>query len=73
MWPPRTPQYGCRRLRKDDNGREYVEFAEDLTKTRGGGLSKKSRDFSPKIFASGGERCPVSLFKEYMSRRPNHL
>ena len=43
-------------LRKDDDGQEYVEFAEGLTKTRGGGLSKKSRDFSPKMFATGGER-----------------
>ena len=60
-------------LRKDDDGQEYVEFAEGLTKTRGGGLSKKSRDFSPKMFATGGERCPVSLFKEYLSRRPQQM
>ena len=59
-------------LRKDDDGQEYVEFAEGLTKTRGGGLSKKSRDFSPKMFATG-ERCPVSLFKEYLSRRPQQM
>ena len=34
---------------------------------------KKSRDFSPKMFATGGERCPVSLFKEYLTCQPNHL
>jgi hypothetical protein len=60
-------------VRKDDDGQEYVEFAEGMTKTRGGGLSKKSRDFSPKMFATGGERCPVSLFKEYLSRRPQQM
>ena len=60
-------------LRKDDDGQEYVEFAEGLTKTRGDGLSKKSRDFSPKMFATGGERCPVSLFKEYLLRRPQQM
>ena len=57
-------------LGKDDGGCEFVEFTEGPTKTRSGGLSKKSRDFSPKMFATGGERCPVSLFKEYLSRRP---
>ena len=60
-------------VRKDDDGQEYVEFAEGMTKTRGGGLSKKSRDFSPKMFATGGERCPVSLMKEYLSRRPQQM
>lgn len=52
---------------------EYVEFTEGLTKTRNGGLSKKSRDFSPKMYAAGGERCPVSLFKENLSRRPTAM
>jgi hypothetical protein len=60
-------------VRKDDDDQEYVEFAEGMTKTRGGGLSKKSRDFSPKMFATGGERCPVSLMKEYLSRRPQQM
>ena len=25
------------------------------------------------MFATGGERCPVSLFKEYLSRRPQQM
>ena len=61
-------------LRNNDDGQEYLEFAEGLTKTRGGGLSEKSPDFSPKMFGkvetTGGERCPVWLFNEYLSRRP---
>ena len=55
-------------IRKDDDGQEYVEFAEGLTKTRGD-YQKKSQDFSPKMFATGGERCPVSLFKEFKRTR----
>ena len=35
-------------IRKDDDGQEYVEFAEGLTKTRGGGLSKKVPRFLTK-------------------------
>ena len=54
---------------KDDDGVEYVEFQEGPTKTR----QMKNRDFQPGMFAVGGERCPVNLFKLYLSRRPVHL
>ena len=57
----------------DENGREYVEFAEGPTKTRQGGLNQKLRDFQPRMFATGGSRCPVSIFKEYVQRRPLQL
>ena len=58
---------------KDNDGLEYVEYIEGPTKTRNGGLSKKSRDFLPKMYATGDERCPVALFNEYLSRRPAAL
>lgn len=51
-------------LGKDDTGCEYVEYAEGLTKRRNEGLSKKGRDFTPKMFATGTQTCPVSLFKD---------
>ena len=53
---------------------EFVEFAEGPTKTRPGGLNAKPRQFQPKMFQTGGERCPVALFRQYIiSRRPPNL
>ena len=60
-------------LCKDDNGVEFVQFTEGITKTRQGGLHQKHRDFQPRMFAVGGERCPVSLFKQFLTRRPPSL
>ena len=31
------------------------------------------RAFNPKMYATGGSRCPVSIFKEYQSRRPPEM
>jgi len=45
----------------DKHGYEYVEFIEDPTKTRQGGLKPKKRHTNPKMFANGGDRCPVRL------------
>ena len=60
-------------LCKDDNGVEFVQFTEGQTKTRQGGLHTKHRDFQPRMFAVGGERCPVALFKQFVSCRPQKL
>ena len=54
----------------DDSGTEYITFKENPTKTRQGGLNTKDRPVLPKMFANRGLRCPVQLFKEYLSRRP---
>ena len=51
----------------------YVEFIENPTKTRQSGLSAKPRRFLPKMFATGDERCPVAIFKEFLWRRPPQL
>jgi hypothetical protein len=61
------------RISRDDNGIEYVEFAEGPTKTRQSGLNTKQRSFQPRMFATGTDRCPVELFKEYVSRRPANM
>ena len=50
------------RIMKGDDG--FVEFAEGPTKTR---------QFQPKMFQTGGERCPVALFRQYINRRPRNL
>ena len=57
----------------DDSGTEYVTFKENPTKTRQGGLNTKHRSVLPKMFATGGQRCPVELLKQYLSRRPREL
>ena len=60
-------------LCRDDRGIEYVTFKENPTKTRQGGLNSKRRQVLPKMFAAGGPRCPVGLFKDFLSRRPPEL
>ena len=47
-----------------------TEFLEDPTKTRYKGLHHKPRVTNPKMFAIGGERCPVELFE---LKRPKAL
>ena len=60
-------------LCKDDNGVEFVQFTEGQIKTRQGGSHTMQHDFQPRMFAVGGERCPVALFKPFVSRRPQNL
>ena len=61
-------------LQRDDDGIEYLTFAEGSTKTRQGGLKVKPRLVTPKMFATGNEeRCPVMLFKVYLEKRPEEM
>ena len=55
---------------EDDNGIAYVSFRENPTKTRQGGLHITRRQQLLKMFATGEKRGPISLFKEYLNRRP---
>ena len=52
---------------------EFVQFTEGPTKTRQGGLQSKNRDFQPRMFSVGGERCPVAIFKQFVERRPLNM
>ena len=61
------------RIIKGDDGLEFVEFAEGPTKTRSEGLNAKSRQFQPKMFQTGRERCPVALVHQYIRCRPPNL
>ena len=58
---------------RDIKGCEYIEFLEDPTKTRQVGLRPNQRATNPKMFTVGGERCPVELFKIYLSEQPDDL
>ena len=57
----------------DENNMEYVEFIENPTKTRQSGLSAKPRSFLSNMFATGDERCPFAIFKEFLWCRPPEL
>ena len=57
-------------FKTSDEGIEYITFAEGITKTRQNGLREKSRGIIPKMFATGTDRCPVTIFKLYLSKRP---
>ena len=57
----------------DHSGIEYLPFAEKRTKTRSTGLKPCVRQSIPIMFATGGERCIVQMFKTYVSRKPEAL
>ncbi|KAK3705275.1 hypothetical protein QZH41_000076 [Actinostola sp. cb2023] len=54
---------------------EYVIWqTERGSKTRDGGKESSSeRYFNPKMYAIGGDRCPVKMLKMYISRRPKEM
>ena len=56
-----------------DGAVKYVTFKEGPSKTRQGGLRIAQRAVKPKMFAIGGEQCPVMLLEEMFSRRPPEL
>ena len=60
-------------FKKDDFGNEFVTFAEGITKTRQSGLLEKHRLIQPKMFSTDTSRCPVNIFKLYLSKRPSQL
>ncbi|CAH3024027.1 unnamed protein product [Porites evermanni] len=60
-------------LCKNGEGMEFVQFTEGPTKTRQGGLQSKNRDFQPRMFSVGGERCPLAIFKQFVERRPLNM
>jgi len=61
-------------LQRDDEGNEFLTFAEGPTKTRQGELSVKTRLVTPKMFATGNEETrPVMLFKRYLGKRPSEM
>ena len=59
--------------RVSKNGVTFIEFDEKPTETRNGALKPKKRLAKPKMFAAGDIRCPVQLFKLYLSKRSANL
>jgi len=56
-----------------DSAVKYATFKEGPTKTRQRGLRIAQRAVKPKMFATGGENCPVMHLEEMLSRRPPEL
>ena len=50
------------RFEIDENGRRFITYTGDLSKTRNKGLNFKPRLISPKIYDNKIERCPVAFF-----------
>ena len=67
--------FGDIALKREDAGekREYLEWLmERGSKTRDGSNgSIPERPFNPKMFATGGERCPVTMYKKFVEHRPS--
>ena len=60
-------------FKKDDFDNEFVMFIEGITKTRQSGLHEKHRLIQLKMFSTDTSRCPVNIFKLYLSKRPSQL
>ena len=69
----RQLKWGDVKLKVDSNGKEFLEFNERLTKTRKGNSEGGSRAFAPKVFAMGGDRCPIFFYKIYPAHRPQAM
>nr|XP_006811835.1 PREDICTED: zinc finger MYM-type protein 4-like [Saccoglossus kowalevskii] len=83
MWFYNTVHFGLRgntehrnmgdvSLCTDSSGREYLEFSERQTKTRTGENPRDTRKVKPKMWdvPVNPRRCPVAIFKKYLSVRP---
>ena len=59
-------------LKRDSDGREYLELRERQTKTRTGEDIRNVREVAPRAWENGEnpERCPVAAYKLFRSKRP---
>ena len=59
-------------LKEDDEGEEFLEFHERLTKARSGRASSDSRSFTPKQWKDreNPDRCPVEGYIQAIRQSP---
>lgn len=63
-------------LQCDELGREFLQYTEDISKTNNGGLSHlriKRKVVRAYKNLTNVERCPVELYKKYLSHVPNEV
>ena len=68
----RKLKYGDLKLKKDTDGRNFLEWDKERgTKTRTGEKTySHQRAFNPRAYETGGERCVVHLYKLFQQHRP---
>ena len=66
----RQMKFGDIVLRKDEaSGEEYLEWStERESKTHHGDENEQGRSFHPKAYETGGRKCPVACYKEFVYR-----
>ena len=63
-------KYGDVTLRTTLKGREYLEYAERESKTRGGTKPNDYRTTPPGLYSTGTSRDPVTVCKKFVEKRP---
>ena len=64
--------FGDIKLCTDENNDKYLEWDKERgSKTRTGEkYNSHQRAFNPRAYATGGQQCPVSIYEEFVNRRP---
>ena len=57
----------------NEQGKTYLTYAEDITKTQQSGLHEKHHLTIPKMFETMSDLCSISMFYFYISKRPIQL
>ena len=63
-------------IQADELGVEYLQYVEDISKTNDGGLAHlkiKCKKVQAYKNLEKPERCPVELYKKYLSHVPDNL
>ena len=55
---------------KDNYGIEFVTFSAGVSRTSAQRLNTRPRLQKPKMFSTGGSRCPAENFRLFMSGQP---
>lgn len=69
----RQLQWGDVTVKRNDEGREFLQFTERKSKTRTGESGIKPRSFQPKLFETGTDRCPIKMYREFAKHRPQTM
>ena len=60
-------------VRNCDGDITHTEWIEGPTKTRQGGLKKRMRSVTQKLFKIGSPRCPISAILKLLSKHPESM
>ena len=73
-WRPRDEPFNCQwqdLVIKQDEETRYIEWNERASKTRKGQTNMDPRQFNPKLWELGTDRCILPLFELFTSKRPD--